>query len=130
MKNLSIAEILAADDLEIEAVECPEWGGQVWVRSINSYKQDGFDQKYSRGPDGELDLRGYRADMVAMCLCDEEGSFTNPTDAEIKALATTANARAVDRIFGVCQRLTGNAPGDAEVTEKNLGELAAANGSG
>ena len=129
MKNLTIAEILAADDLEVESVECPEWGGQVWVRSINSVKQDAFDQKYSR-VDGELDLRGYRADMVAMCLCDDTGKFANPSAAEITALGTTKNARPVDRIFGVCQRLTGNAPGEAEETEKNLPELAAANGSG
>lgn len=125
---LTIQQILAADTPTIESVPCPEWGGDVFVRTVSANKQDKFDARYQRNADGVLNLEGYRADMVAMCLCDDNGEFLNPSPSEVTALGG-CNGAAVDRIFAVCQVLTGNGPSEKD-TEKNSERSAAENDSG
>lgn len=123
----SIADILAIDDTVIRTVECPEWGCTFYVRTVSANKKDEFDSRFTRDSDGNLDLIGYRAHMVAMCACDPDGKFLNPTPSEIKALGQK-NAIVLDRIFGVCQELTSDTPN--EDLEKNLQLSAAASDSG
>lgn len=127
MKTKTIAEILAIDDTVVEAVECPEWDCTFHVRTVSSDKKDAFDQRFTP-KNGEFDLVGYRAHMVAMCACDAEGKFLDPSPAEVQALGREKSAVVMDRIFAVCQRLTSDTPD--EDLEKNLQQSAAGNGSG
>lgn len=105
-KALTIKDILAADDAEVQPVPCPAWGGVVYVRTISGDKRDAFDMMFQRGADGKQDLVGLRARLVASCICDEDGRFLNPTPAEIKALGSKSGAM-LDRVFDACQVLNG-----------------------
>ena len=109
--------ILAADDLITEDVDVPEWGGTVRVRSISGAERDAFEQAIvtRRGKNVQTNLSNIRAKMSALCLVDESGQRLF-TDADVVALGQKS-AAALDRVFGVAQRLSG-------LTDKDVDELA------
>ena len=99
-------QILQSDDLPRERVSVPEWGGEVLVRTMTGADRDAFEASLvSRdgGKEGRLD--NVRARLVALALCDEAGQRIF-ADADIAALGAKS-ARALDRVFGVAQRLNG-----------------------
>src|SRR5690606_36198483 len=98
MTALTIDQACQANDVKIEAVPCPEWGGTVYLRSIRGWQRDQFDQKFAPKPDGTRDLTHYRATLVAMSWCDEKGTFGSPTPAQISALSDKS-ATTLDRCF-------------------------------
>jgi hypothetical protein len=126
--GLTIDEIISADDQEIEKVSVPEWGGHVFVRGITADRKDAIDQQYTM-KDGKIDLVGYRAALMAACLCDEQGNFSNPTPIQVKALGRKS-VKALDRVIEMCRRLNEYDTDEAGELEKNLPELAAESGSG
>ena len=111
---MSVEQILAASDSQIEKVECPEWGGDVYVRTITADERDRFEARFS----ARTDKGGVRADLVALALCDEAGKPLRPTDAEIKALGTKSSG-VMDRVFTAVMQLNKMLPSDVEELEKN-----------
>lgn len=114
---LSRDDILKADDLTRESVEVPEWGGSVYVRTMNSEERD-YWEACAMDKDGEqLCFRDrvskIRARLAALTLCDENGEALFSID-EIDILAKKSGA-ALDRIFDVSIRL--NRIGKAEMDE-------------
>lgn len=115
---LSRAEILSAVDKTIERVECPEWGGAVYVRTLTGSERDLFEQSM-------LDDRGrrkgsvpnIRASLAAKTICDQDGNRLF-TDKDIDSLGTKS-AAALDRVFDVAQRLSGLSKADIEDLAKN-----------
>lgn len=113
MKDLNLSQILEANDYEVKAVDCPEWGGRCYVRTINSDRRDKFELAMNEG--GAV---GFRAGLVAVCLCDAEGKFLDPSDIEVKALGKKS-AAPMTRLFNVCSALNGMRDTDVEEAEKN-----------
>ena len=113
--SLTIADILRADDIEIEPVPCPEWGGTVYVRTITADMRDRLETQFN----GREDRIGIRAAMVAASLCTEAGEFLNPTPAEVAALGTKS-AKPVDRVADVVLRLNKVSDEEIERLAKNL----------
>lgn len=128
MKELTIDDILGCDDIEIEPVEVPSWGGTVYVRTITGDKRDAFDSLFARDDDGKVNMIGVRAKLVAMCLCDSKGTFVSPSDAQVITLGKKSAAM-LERCFEACQRINGMLTKDIEKLEKNL-EAVGANDSG
>lgn len=112
-KSLTLEQILSAQDYEIRRVETPEWGGHVYVRTVSANSRDKFEMSFQSG-----DYVGLRARLVGLSLCDADGNFLQPTDAQVNALGSRS-ARAVDRVFEVCQEISGLTDADVEVMEKN-----------
>lgn len=79
MALLTREDLLSADrrpKCPQETVPVPALGGDVIVRGLTASEQDDFDAKRSIG-DGDnrrLDVRNFRARLVARCLVDETGA--------------------------------------------------------
>lgn len=120
---LTAAEILAANDLMVEEVGMPEWGGVVLVRGLTGAERDAFEQSVMR-VDGtgkrrkvRTDLANFRAKLVAKCVVDEAGRRVFSDD-QVEALGEK-NAAALERVFVVVQRLSGMSQEDVEELTKN-----------
>lgn len=119
--TLSRDEILKTPDLPREEVEVPEWGGTVYVRSLTAEEKDQFEMIFL-GEEGKAKsrkdaLRNIRARLVALTSCDEGGNRLF-TEEDIPALGKK-NARAIDRIFTVAQKLCGMRNEDVKELAKN-----------
>lgn len=124
---LTKQQILNARDTVVETVPVPEWAppgtsleeAVVNVRSLSGLQRDAFEaslvtgQGRARAPD----MRNMRAKLCAQCIVDEQGTqmFTND---EI-ALLGDKNAKALDRVFSVAQRLSGFTDADVQDLAKN-----------
>jgi len=98
--TLTKAEILNADDLPLETVEVPEWGGSVCVRVITGAERDRFEADCTNKAVG---MENIRARLASLCVCDEAGKrlFSN---GECKELGGKSSA-ALNRIFQAAQKL-------------------------
>lgn len=109
-------QILQAQDIRTERVEVPEWGGDVFVRTMSGTERDQLEASII-GKQGERNLENLRAKIVALSVVDREGnrlfSFKDTLELGKKS------ARALDRVFSVAQRLSGFTPKDVEELTKN-----------
>ena len=119
MTLLSKTAILAAQDLQTEDVEVPEWGGAVRVRSFTGRERDAFEASMVRGEgrDRKVDLTNMRARLVGLTVIDETGQRLF-TDEEVDLLGAKSGA-ALDRVFAVAQKLNGLSGTDVEELAKN-----------
>ena len=119
MSLLSKTAILAAQDLQTEDVEIPEWGGAVRVRSFTGRERDAFEASMVRGDgrDRRVDLTNMRARLVGLTVIDESGQRLF-TDEEADLLGAKSGA-ALDRVFAVAQKLNGLSGADVEELSKN-----------
>lgn len=113
MRILTKEAILAADDLPRELVNVPEWGGDVFVRTMTGTDRDAFEASLI-GKEGRME--NVRARLVSLALCNEAGERMFD-DAEIAALGKKS-ARALDRVFNVAQRLNGIGTEQVEAAKK------------
>lgn len=113
MNTLTKEAILAADDLPRERVVVPEWGGDVFVRTMTGTDRDAFETSLL-GKDGRME--NVRARLVSLTLCNEAGTRIFD-DSEIVALGAKS-ARALDRVFSVAQRLNGIGVDQADAAKK------------
>jgi len=120
MGLLNRTQILAAQDLPRETVSCPEWGGDVIVKTMTAGEREAF-EKSALGSDGKLTPGQIRARMAAATVVDESGAAVFTT-ADVEALNNKASPPLV-RIFDVAQRLNG-------MGTKETAELAKNSGSG
>lgn len=110
MALLTKIAILSADDLHKELVEVPEWGGEVYIRTMTGTERDAFEVALLA--DGQTGAANVRAKLLARCLCDADGGRLFD-DRDIAALGKKS-ASALDRCFSVAQRLNGFTKGDVE----------------
>lgn len=111
--------ILQAQDLPIELVAVPEWGGEVCVRALTGAERDAFEQSIveQKGKSTKMDLHNLRAKLVSLTVVDEDGKRLF-TDSDAKLLGNKS-AVALNRVFEVAQRLSGLKPEDVEELTKN-----------
>lgn len=112
--------MLSALDVTIEPLFVPEWGGTVYVRSLDGKGRDRFEGSRVRvDAHGKIELLhdNTRARLLALTVCDADGVLQF-TEEDIEALGKK-NAAALDRIFDVAQRLSALRPADVEAKVKN-----------
>jgi hypothetical protein len=119
MTLLSKTAILAAQDLQTEDVEVPEWGGAVRVRCFTGRERDAFEASMVRGEgrDRKVDLTNMRARLVGLTVIDETGQRLF-TDDEVDLLGAKSGA-ALDRVFAIAQKLNGLSGADVNELSKN-----------
>lgn len=110
--SLSRDQILASDDLPREAVEVREWGGSVWVRTLNGLQRDGFETATA----GKAKIETL-AMLAVRTVCDEAGSLLFSED-DVPALLQK-NADAILRIVEVALRINAINRKDIDELEKN-----------
>jgi hypothetical protein len=90
---LSKAKILAAKDVKLsEAIPVPEWGGDVYVRTISGTERDKFEEAYS-----EQKMKAFRVRFLVLTLADESGERLFG-DADIDALGNKSSV-VINRLF-------------------------------
>ena len=127
---LSRKDILNAEDRIRELVDVPEWGGSVYVRSLEGIERDRLESSFIRyGKTGGGKLTAdfnvsandvVRARLCAMSIVDEE--WRNLFSESDLLVLTHKNAHALDRVFRVAQRLSGLTDEDVEALTEQLGE--------
>jgi hypothetical protein len=128
MALLDRLAILQARTLPQESVSVPEWGGDVFVRTLTAKELDDFQAAniQGSGKDRKPNLQNFRARLAVRCIVDADGKrLFEDTDAE--ALGA-ASCRAIDRVFAVAQRLNGMTDESTESIAKNS-ETALSGGS-
>ena len=71
MKELTLDEILAADDLHITPVDVPEWNGRVYVRLLKADEAVRYSD--SIGSAENPDATAMVNELVALCCTDAKG---------------------------------------------------------
>jgi hypothetical protein len=114
MALLGKEAIFSAEDRAYEVVPCPEWGGEVRMRSITGRERDSYEQSLidQRGGDRKVDTRNARAKLIVLSAVDEAGTRLF-SEADITALGRK-NARPIDRLFDAARRLSGLSEEDVE----------------
>lgn len=112
MGILNRDSILSADDLPREEVQVPEWGGSVFVRTMNGSERDRFEHAWRENPG-----RDVRGRVAALTICDETGKPLF-TEADVARLGTKSSA-ALNRILAVSMRLSGLTKQDVEELQGN-----------
>lgn len=122
MGFLSRDAILEAEDVTYDTVPCPEWGGDVRLKSIRGAQRDAYENAVltSNGSDSKVNLRNARAKLIVLCAVDEDGRPLFSAD-DVAALGRK-NAKPIDRLFTACLKITGMGKGDVDKLTENFGE--------
>jgi hypothetical protein len=120
-------DILETDDVVIEPVPVPEWGGRtVLVRGLSGTERDDWEASIrkirpSLTKKGEqeivLDQANARAKLLVKCIVTREGERVF-TDKQAPALGRK-NGKALDRLYDVASRLSGLSDEEEQVIEGN-----------
>jgi hypothetical protein len=110
---LTAADILESDDCPRVRVEIPEWGGHVYLRTLDAAELWTLQDQIKANKDN-LSLMCL---IVAMAACDEKGErlFTAQDAEKLKA----KNAQALIRVCDAAQRLNGLTDDDLSSIEGN-----------
>ena len=66
---LSKASILAAKDTKLsEALPVPEWGGEVYIKTLSGTERDAFEDAYA-----ENKMKAFRCRFLVLTLSDDKG---------------------------------------------------------
>ena len=123
MPVLNRDDILDANDIQIELVSVPEWGGDVFVKGMTGAERDRFEAGVISldSKSEKVDMRDIRAKLCSETICDEVGKKLF-NQADIKALSEKS-AAALQRVFEVAQRLSGITDDDVEELAEGLEDL-------
>lgn len=107
IKGLTRDQILAVNDVQIEAVAVPEWGGTIYVRGMSGTERDAFESSIVeiRGKSRKMNFENVRARLASLTVCDADGNRLF-TEQDIKVLGTKS-AGVLQRVFKIAQRLSG-----------------------
>ena len=108
--------ILGADDLAVEPISIPAWGGDSFIRVMTSEERDAFELSVGAMQKGETKIQ-FRSALVARCLCDQDGKRLF-SDSDIGALSKKSGA-ALDGIFDAARKLNKMTDQDVEELAKN-----------
>lgn len=91
--GLNKAKILAATDTKIsDPVAVPEWGGEVFVKTLTGTERDQFEESYSQNK-----MKAFRAKFLVLTLCDKSGERLF-ADGDVDALSQKSSL-VINRLF-------------------------------
>jgi len=97
LPELSRAEILAADDLELIPMAVPEWKGKIYLRVMTGSERGGFEASVRAGKGGKKNLVDFRERFARLVICDSKGQLLF-SKADILALREKSGA-VLDRVL-------------------------------
>lgn len=113
---LTAEQVLAASDIETEAVDVPEWGGKVNIRGLTAAQRDRYDREIvnidKQGNTSIGRLENLRALLVVRCLVDDEGDRLFK-DSQARELGEKSSV-VIGRLWDVAARLSGMAQASEE----------------
>lgn len=90
--------ILAANDIKVEPIEIPEWGGTYYVKVMSGTERDQFEESYA-----EQKMKAFRVRFLVVALCDEKGErvFGDDDAAELGKKSSVV----INRVFEVAWKV-------------------------
>jgi hypothetical protein len=119
MGILTKEQILQADDITVETVPVPEWGGEVIVRTMTGTDRDIWDNLLFKGGSDDF-LDNTRARLCACTIIDENRNLLFSED-DIIELGKKSSL-ALNRVFDVAKNLNGLGSKEIEDLAKNSEE--------
>jgi hypothetical protein len=121
MGFLTRDQIVEADDVEYDVVACPEWGGDVRIKSIKGTQRDAYEASLVVEKSGSrsINLRNARAKLIVLCAVDERGALLFNQD-DLNVLGRK-NAKPLDRLFDACRTLAGLSDDDVTKLTEDFG---------
>ena len=90
---LSKAKILAAKDVKLsDPVAVPEWGGDVYIKTLSGTERDAFEEAYA-----EQKMKAFRVRFLVLTLADESGERLF-AEGDIPALSDKSSI-VINRLF-------------------------------
>ena len=123
MPILTHDQILSANDIAIELLPVPEWGGEVYVKTISAAERGLIEARsIEMGRDGQpksIKLENLTALIAFLSICDETGKriFTDIKDIERLGKKSAA---ALDRVAEKAQQMARISPADIEKMTDDL----------
>lgn len=97
--------VLGAHDLPSEDVWVPEWNALVRIQCMSAMERDEYDASVEYDEDGQPDLIGIRAKLVAITARDPETGARIFKPEDVPALGRKSSV-ALDRLWKVSRRLS------------------------
>jgi len=108
---LTAQDILSAEDKELKNVAVPEWGGDIYLRTLSGSERDAFEAETFR--QGNPNYRNLRARYLSLTITDENGKKLFDKN-QIGSLGDKS-ASVLDRLFNISAKM--NAVSDKDVKE-------------
>lgn len=115
---LSKKQILEADDIPIDDLEVPEWGGMIRMRGLTGEQRDDYETTImQQNEEGQWSstkeaLQNARAKLVVLTIIDAEGKLVFDQK-DVEALGKKS-AVALNRVWNKARELSGLVEGDLE----------------
>lgn len=116
-KALTLNEILALDDLPVQAVEVPQWNGHVLLRTLRADERAELERKFSKRKPSE-DPLGFRKALIQATAMTPDGASLVANEEQAAALMAK-NSEAVETIFEKALEINGFRKKDITELEKN-----------
>ena len=116
MQPVTRDDILKADDLPSEAIDIPQWGGSVTVRTMTGTDRDEFhrviQKRRSSDDDDQMDMRGLKAMLLQRTITNGNGELMFKVS-DLAALGAKSPV-AIDLVYDLAARLNGLSAEDVE----------------
>lgn len=116
-KVLSRDDILNVNDICIEKLPVPEWGGAIYVKTLMADERDKIEAAIiTIGADGQpkgVRMENLRSLVAFYGICDEQGHRLFTDGRDIAALAKKSSS-ALDRVVAKIQKMSGMSPADID----------------
>lgn len=116
--TLSRETILKSQDIKIERVEVPEWGGEVCIRTINGFERGQLETLVMgvQAKDKEA-AKTFHIRIASLCLSDENGKRLFSDD-DLEVLGQKSG-EVLARLVDVALRVNGLTKAEVESIGKN-----------
>ena len=106
-QELTRAAILSLNDHKLLAVDVPEWGGRIWMKSINGRQREHHTQMHR-----EKQFETIRAYLICCTACDSEGTRLFK-DSDVDTI-NDKNAEVIFRLYTAALTVSGFFADDTE----------------
>lgn len=104
LKELTFDDIVTAEDLPLISIDVPEWGGQVWIRTLTGAERDRYVDLCQKrvGKNDYVDMKGLRMRLLALVLCNSAGVCLVKAEDEPKLGKKSTSV--LDRLFKAARK--------------------------
>lgn len=90
--------LLGANDIKVQPIDIPAWGGTYYLRVISGKARESFEDSYSQEK-----MKNFRLRFLVLTLCDEDGKPIL-SDADMDALGERSSVE-INRVFDAAWKL-------------------------
>jgi hypothetical protein len=91
-------QLLNANDIKVQPLDIPAWGGTYYLRVISGKAREHFEESYSQEK-----MKNFRLRFLVLTLCDEAGKPIL-SDADMDALGERSSVE-INRVFDAAWKL-------------------------